>query len=101
MKARIEYDVRAAFLDLRAADDRVHVARVAADLADQQLTQTQDRFSAGVASHVEVVQAQDAVATASDNLINSLFAHNVAKAAVARALGVAEQAAERLLGGQQ
>lgn len=101
LKARIEYDVRAAFLDLRAADDRVHVAQVAADLADQQLTQTQDRYSAGVASHVEVVQAQDAVATASDNLINSLFAHNLAKAAVARALGVAEQAAERLLGGQQ
>ena len=45
MKARIEYDVRAAFLDLHAADERVHVAQVAADLADQQLTQTQDRFS--------------------------------------------------------
>jgi outer membrane protein TolC len=101
MKARIEYDVRAAFLDLRAADERVHVAQVASDLAAQQLTQTEDRFSAGVANHVEVVQAQDAVATASDNLINSLFAHNLAKAAVARALGVAEQAAERLLGGQQ
>jgi outer membrane protein TolC len=101
LKARIEYDVRTAFLDLHAADDRVHVAQVAADLAAQQLTQTQDRYSAGVASHVEVVQAQDAVATASDNLINSLFAHNLAKAAVARALGVAEQAAERLLGGQQ
>ena len=101
MKVRIEYDVRAAFLDLHAADERVHVAQVAADLAARQLTQTQDRFSAGVASHVEVVQAQDAVATASDNLINSLFAHNLAKAAVARALGVAEQTAERLLGGQQ
>jgi len=101
MKARIEYDVRAAFLDLHAADERVHVAQVAADLAAQQLTQTQDRFSAGVANHVEVVQAQDAVATASDNLINSLFAHNLAKVALARALGVAEQTAERLLGGQQ
>jgi len=101
MKARIEYDVRAAFLDLHAADQRVHVAQVASDLAAQQLTQTQDRFSAGVANHVEVVQAQDAVATASDNLINSLFAHNLAKVALARALGVAEQTAERLLGGQQ
>jgi outer membrane protein TolC len=101
LKVKIEYDVRAAFLDLKAADDRVKVARNAADLADQQLTQTQDRFSAGVASHVEVVQAQEAVATASENLISSLFAHNLAKAAVARALGVAEEAAERLLGGQQ
>ena len=101
LRVRIELEVRSAFLDLRAADERVHVAQVAADLAGQQLTQTEDRFAAGVASHVEVVQAQDAVATASDNLINSLFAHNLAKAALARALGVAEQTAERLLGGQQ
>jgi hypothetical protein len=48
-----------------------------------------------------VVQAQEAVATASENLISSLFAHNVAKASLARALGVAEDTAERMLGGQQ
>jgi outer membrane protein TolC len=101
MKARIEYEVRAAFLDLQSADERVQVARVGSDLAARQLTQAEDRFAAGIASHVEVVQAQEAVATASENLIGSLFAHNVAKAAVARALGVAESAAERLLGGQQ
>ena len=90
--------MRAAYLDLRAADERVRVARSAADLANQQMTQAQDRFSAGVASHVEVVQAQEAVATESENLIASLFAHNLAKAALARATGVAEDAAERLLG---
>ena len=101
LKVRVEYDVRAAFLDMRAADERVRVARTAAELANQQLTQAQDRFSAGVASHVEVVQAQEAVATASENLIGSLFAHNVAKASLARALGVAEDTAERMLGGQQ
>jgi outer membrane protein TolC len=99
--ARIELEVRAAYLDLRAADERVRVARSAADLANQQMTQAQDRFSAGVASHVEVVQAQEAVATESENLIASLFAHNLAKAALARATGMAEDAAARLLGAQQ
>ena len=68
---------------------------------NQQLTQAQDRFSAGVASHVEVVQAQEAVATESENLIASLFSHNLAKAALARALGMAEDAAARLLGARQ
>jgi outer membrane protein TolC len=101
LKARIEYEVRAAHLDVAAAAERVRVARSAADLASQQLTQAQDRFAAGVASHVEVVQAQEAVATESENLIAALFAHNVAKAALARATGMAEDAAERLLGGQQ
>lgn len=100
LKARIEFEVRSAYLDLRAADERVRVARSAAELATQQLVQAQDRFAAGIASHIEVVQAQESVATESENLIASLFAHNVAKAALARATGVAEDAAERLLGGQ-
>jgi outer membrane protein TolC len=99
--ARIELEVRAAYLDLRAADERVRVARSAADLANQQMAQAQDRFSAGVANHVEVIQAQEAVATESENLIASLFAHNMAKAALARATGMAEDAAARLLGAQQ
>jgi outer membrane protein TolC len=101
LRARIEFDVRAAYMDLQAADERVRVARGAADLANQQMVQAQDRFAAGVASHIEVVQAQEAVATESENLIASLFAHNQAKAALARATGMAEDAAERLVGGQQ
>lgn len=100
LDTRIEYEVRSAFLDVTSADERVRVARTASDLAAQQLTQARDRFVAGVASHVEVVQAQEALATASDNLIGALYAHNLAKAALARALGMEEGATERLLGGQ-
>ncbi len=99
LRTRIDYDVRTAFLDLKAADDRVHVAQGSLDLADQQLAQAQDRFSAGVASNIEVVQAQEAVASASDNYISALYAHNVAKISLAHALGVAEADVSRLLGG--
>ncbi len=101
LRARIDFEVRSAFLDLKAADDRVKVAQSAVELADQQLTQAQDRFSAGVASNIEVVQAQEAVATASDNYISSLYAHNVAKISLARALGVAEADASHFLGGNK
>lgn len=99
LRTRIDFEVRTAFLDLKAADDRVQVARGAFDLANQQLAQAQDRFGAGVASNIEVVQAQEAVATASDNYISSLYAHNVAKISLARALGVAEADVSHLLGG--
>jgi outer membrane protein TolC len=99
LQARIEYEVRSALLDVTSSDDRVRVSRSAAELAEQQLTQTHDRFAAGVASQIEVVQAQEAVATASENLIASLYAHNLAKATLARALGIAEEPAERMLGG--
>jgi hypothetical protein len=40
---------------------------------------------------VEVVQAQESVATADLDYISSLFAHNVAKLTLARAVGRAEE----------
>jgi outer membrane protein TolC len=97
LRARIEYEVRAALLDLEAADQRVRVARSAADLAGRQLTQAQDRFAAGVTSNLEVVQAQESVATAVDNHLSALFAHNLAKISLARAVGLAEERARGLL----
>jgi outer membrane protein TolC len=97
LRARIEYEVRSALLDLQAADERVRVARSAADLAGQQLTQAQDRFAAGVTSNLEVVQAQETVATATDNYLSALYAHNLAKISVARAIGLAEERGRQLL----
>jgi outer membrane protein TolC len=99
LAARIEYEVRSALLDLAAADQRTEVARDAVHLAESQLTQAQDRFSAGVADGVEVVQAQQAAATAHDNHIASLLADNLAKVRLARALGVAAEGLDRFLGG--
>jgi outer membrane protein TolC len=99
LRARIELEVRTALLDVRAADDRVRVARSAADLAAQQLAQAQDRFTAGVSSNIEVVEAQETVATATDNYLSALNAHNMAKISFARALGLSEERIRQYLGG--
>jgi outer membrane protein TolC len=85
--ARVEYEVRAAYLDLRAADQQLQAADDAVTLANQELDQTRDRFGAGVAGNIEVVQAQESVATATENYISSLYAHNLAKASLAHAIG--------------
>jgi outer membrane protein TolC len=94
---QIEYQVRTAFLDIRSAADQVAVALDNRDLANQTLIQARDRFAAGVSDTVEVVQAQESVATANDTLISALFAHNVAKVALARALGGTAQGIQQLL----
>jgi hypothetical protein len=47
-----------------------------------------------------VVQAQEAQATAEENYISSLFSHNFSKLALARAIGIAEDATRRFLGGK-
>jgi outer membrane protein TolC len=100
LKGRIYYDVQNAFLDLKAAADRVQVAQSAIKLAEEQVRQSQDRFSAGVTNNVEVVQAQEALATASENYISSLQAHSAAKLALAKAMGISETAYEQFLRGQ-
>jgi outer membrane protein TolC len=96
--AQIDYQVRTAFLDIRTAADQVAVAESNLDLANQTLVQARDRFSAGVTDTIEVVQAQESVAAANDSLIAALYGHNLAKVALARALGGAEQGIQRVMG---
>lgn len=97
LRGEIDNDVRTALLDLNAAADQVEVARSSVDLAEQTLTQAQDRFLAGVTDNLEVVQAQESVANAHENYISSLYAHNLAKVELARAIGDAEQGVKQYL----
>jgi outer membrane protein TolC len=100
LRGRIDYEVRASLLDLTSAAEQVEVARSSVDLAEQTLTQSEDRFSAGVADNLEVVQAQESVASAHENYIQSLYAHNLAKIELARSIGDAEQGVKRYLKGE-
>jgi outer membrane protein TolC len=89
LRGQIDYDVRTAFLNLQAATEQVTVARQNVDLANENLSRSQERFAAGVTDSVEVVQAQQAMASANDQYISGLYSHNLAKLQLARALGVA------------
>jgi outer membrane protein TolC len=97
LSGQIDDQVRAAFLDIRTAAEQVVVARDNLDLASQTLTQARDRFAAGVTDNIEVIQAQESVASGNDSLISALYAHNLAKVALARALGGAEQGIQKLM----
>jgi outer membrane protein TolC len=99
LRGRIDYEVRTAVLDLTAAAEQVEVARSSVDLAEQAFNQSKDRFSAGVTDNLEVVQAQEAVASAHESYIQSLYAHNLAKVELARAVGDAEQGVKGFLKG--
>jgi outer membrane protein TolC len=98
LAGQIDDQVRTAFLNLKSSSELVSVAESNIDLASQTLSQAQDRFRAGVADNLEVVQAQESVATAQQSYINSLYAFNLAKISLAQAIGVAEQSALQYLG---
>ena len=72
----------------------------ARSLAREQLQQAKDRFASGVADNVEVVQAQEALAAAAESHIASLYAQNVARLSLARALGGVETSYAELLKGR-
>jgi outer membrane protein TolC len=97
LRAQIDYQVRTAFLDIRTASDQVAVAQSNLELANETLVQARDRFTAGVSDNIEVVQAQESVATANDSLIAALYSHNLAKVGLARAVGSADKGIQRFV----
>ncbi len=100
LRARVEYEIRSALLDVKTSDDQVAVSNQQIGLAAEQLKEAQDRYKAGVSGSLEVVQAQEAVAGANDNHIQALYQNNVAKLTLVRALGEAEQRTRAFLGGK-
>ncbi len=100
LKGRVAYDVRVAWLDAEASDSSVKVAEQNRTLADRALTQSRDRYENGVTNVLEVVQAQEAVALAADNYIDSLYSLDLASVSLARAMGGADTRLRGLLGGK-
>jgi outer membrane protein TolC len=92
LKAAVYYDIRTAFLDLEATRQQLEAATRGRELATQALQQSRDRFSAGVANNVEVIQAQEAVAEATEQAISAQYGLSVAKALLAQSIGNAEEA---------
>lgn len=100
LKGQIDSDVRVALLNLQSSSEQVAVAQSNIDLAEQSLTQSRDRFAAGVTDTVEVVQAQEAVASAHQSYISSLYLYNYAKISLARAMGAAEEGVKQYFKGK-
>jgi len=97
LRGRIESDIREAYLDMEAAGGQVEVAMTNVQVTRETLDLTRQRFDAGVTDNVEVVQAQESVAGAELDYINSVFAHNLAKLSLARAVGGAAESLGQFL----
>jgi len=96
-RGQIEAGVREAYLDLEAAAGQVALARQNLKVAQETLEMARARMEAGVINTVEVVQAQQTVSSAQLDVTNSVFAHNLAKLTLARAIGHAAEQLPSLL----
>jgi outer membrane protein TolC len=97
LKGQIESDVRSAFLDLTAAGSQVEVAQRNLQVSREAAELTHQKLEAGVSTTVDYTQAEQAVTTAEFDLINAVFAHNIAKLSLARAIGRAAEALPQFL----
>jgi outer membrane protein TolC len=100
IRGQIGADVRDSILDIEAAEKLVEVAKSNVDLATEALSESQQRYKAGVSDNLAVSQAQQAVAQANQQYVASLYRHNVAKLSLARALGVAQTNYKDYVGGK-
>lgn len=89
LRQQIAADVDAALLDLRSAEAQQEVATEQLQLAGDELSQARERFKAGVAGNIEVIDAQSNLIRARDTDIDARFAAASARVALARAAGVA------------
>ncbi len=100
LRGEIDSEVRTALLNLQSSAEQVEVSRSNIELAEAALTQSRDRFSAGVADTVEVVQSQQTAASAHEQYITSLYSYNSAKISLARSLGSAEATVKEFFKGK-
>jgi outer membrane protein TolC len=98
LRTHIDEQVRVALLDVSASKQLADVARSNVDLATRALSDETDRVNAGVDDNLPLVTAQATLASAENNLVESVYQYNVSKLALARAAGVLEQQYRAYLG---
>jgi outer membrane protein TolC len=87
LKDQIELDVQLSIDSMHSAEEQVSVASEALTLAESELTQARRRYDAGVASGLEVTDAQTRLARARDNHIAALFNFNLSRLEYGQATG--------------
>jgi outer membrane protein TolC len=90
LRQEIAAEVEAALLDLHAVEAQQAIAAERMQLAEDELAQARERFAAGVAGNIEVINAQASLLQARDADIDARFGAAVARVALASAVGVAQ-----------
>jgi len=89
LRQQVAADVDGALLDLRSAGAQQQIAAERLQLAAQEVSEARQRFRAGVAGNIEVINAQSSLLRARDADIDARFAAVSARIALARSVGSA------------
>ncbi|BAL84318.1 hypothetical protein SELR_26100 [Selenomonas ruminantium subsp. lactilytica TAM6421] len=84
----IQLDVRTAFLNLQAAEKNIGTTETAVKQAEEDLKIANVRYSAGVGTNLDVMDATEKMTAARTNYNNALYTYNLSKAALDKAMGI-------------
>ena len=98
LRGTIDAQIRSSLLDITSTNQLVQVAQSNVVLAQQELSDAQERFRAGVTDNLEVVDALASVTGAQSQLVTALYQFNVAKIGLARNTGLLETRYRTFLG---
>ncbi len=84
---QINVDVRSALLDAASATEAVGAARERLKLAEQEVDQARDRFTAGVSGNLDVTSALLGLSGARTQLVDALASRQLARISIARSQG--------------
>lgn len=87
LRAQVEAEVRSALLDVASGEDQQRIAAERLRLANEELSQSQERFANGLAGNIEVINAQQNLVRARDAVIEAQAASATARVSLARATG--------------
>lgn len=91
LEQQASIDVRSALLDLSSAHEAVNVSNERLRLAEQEVAQARERFRAGVAGNLDVVNAAFTLNAARSQYVDVLTALQQARVSLARAEGAVTQ----------
>lgn len=89
LRQQVTADVDGALLDLRSAAAQQMISGERLRLAMEEVSQARQRFEAGVAGNIEVINAQESLVRAREADIDARFAGLTAKISLARSVGSA------------
>ena len=98
LKISIDQQIRSSLLDVASANDLVKVSESNVQLSRQELSDSEERFRAGVDDNLPLVRAQGTLADAENRLVQTLYQYNLSKLMLARNVGVVETEYKSYLG---
>lgn len=87
LELQISSELRLAVQDAGSRNAQIEVAEKSLRLAQEELRLAQQRYQQGVADNREVVEAQNRLAIAEDNLVEATFQYNLSRVELARTKG--------------